>query len=126
MKTGVSSRVINQVKAGLHTCSELIVWINSIKSKYVLTQTAKIVTFCPIFVSLFFGTSIFMVDVSTDLIVNSEWRYFASTEFSSSLICETLNTSSTETALVEIMKICVNTTDSLEGFLTALLKENKC
>ena len=70
-----SSRVINQVKAGLHTCSELTVWIKSIKSKYVITHTVKLVTFCLIFVSLLFGTSFFMVDVSTDLNVNSEWFF---------------------------------------------------
>ena len=100
-----SDRVINQVKEGLHTCSELIVWISSIKSRYVISRTLKILLFCLIFGSLAFGINLFSVDVITDIVVNFEWRFYAYANFSQLFPCKNLNgTKTIEMAIVDIMK----------------------
>ena len=117
-----SIRVVNQVKAGLHTSSELIVWIRSVKSKYVITQSMKISGFGLIFGSLVFGSSMFLFDMTSDCIVNRDWRSFASTE-SPGFPCEVNNiTYSIETSIHEIVKNCGNTTDSNTDLLNCVFE----
>lgn len=73
-------RVIKQVKEGLHTCSEMVVWVKSIKSHYVLPKSEKYLDYCLFFGSLVLGTGLYKADIVTDVVVSLEWRSFASHE----------------------------------------------
>ena len=122
-KENDSRRVINQVKDGLHTCNELLVWITSVKSKYVIPRSVQFFSFCLIFLALAFGISLFMFDISTDFIVNFEWRFFAYANFSGSIPCESFNISDwIEISLIEIVKECGNTTTSPKDLLDCALE----
>ena len=74
-------RVIKQVKDGLPTSYELTVWLNSVKSRYVLRKSLKLLTFCLIFLSFAVGVSLFGVDFGTDLIINLQWMTYAGLVF---------------------------------------------
>ena len=74
-------RVIKQVKDGLPTSYELTVWLNSVKSRYVLRKSVKILTFCLIFLSFALGVSLFGVDFGTDIIINLQWMTYAGLVF---------------------------------------------
>ena len=82
-----SKRVIKQIKIGLHTCPELTVWTNSVKAKYVKTSERKVSDICLIFASLCFGSTLFFLDFGTDIIVNVEWRGYASHNSSRDFKC---------------------------------------
>ena len=117
-KESDSTRVINQVKVGLHTCSELLVWIQIIKSKYVISRSVKIASYCLFFGSLSLGIGLFLLDIVTDIIVNYDWRIFAQDDFSIAIFCEKLNKQDLiKTSIHIIVEACWNTTNTFEDIL---------
>ena len=70
-------RVIEQVKEGLSTSYELTFWLNSVKSRYVLRKSAKILALCLILGSFVLGVGLLSVDTGTDVMIYMIWSVYA-------------------------------------------------
>ena len=109
-------RVINQIKLGLHTSAELVVWIESVKAKYTVSKSTMIMKVALILFTLFFGSTLLSIDVGTDTVINLEWREFSKLVSLNGSDCENFSVNITEGILEDIFEDCLNKTKSLNDF----------